>query len=152
MLSLLLRQKQKPVASRAVIGFMALLVIGGIIVGTRAYRHMKPIAIEHYAAAAQAAFEEGQDKTATGNAQRVLRLAPGHAEAGHIINTMHERQVAAAQNAMAAGDAEAAIEHAQNAINLKGRESTARDLLAEAKALQKAQEAAAKEEPQSTEP
>ena len=58
---------------------------------------------------------------------------------------MHERQVAAAQNAMAAGDAEAAIEHAQNAINLKGRESTARDLLAEAKALQKAQEAAAKE-------
>ena len=152
MLSLLLRQKQKPVASRAVIGFMALLVIGGIIVGTRAYRHMKPIAIEHYAAAAQAAFEEGQDKTATGNAQRVLRLAPGHAEAGHIINTMHERQVAAAQNAMAAGDAEAAIEHAQNAINLKGRESAARDLLAEAKALQKAQEAAAKEEPQSTEP
>ena len=43
------------------------------------------------------------------------------------------------------------MDNAQNAINLKGRESDARDLLAEAKALQKAQNKAAKAESENAE-
>ena len=56
------------------------------------------------------------------------------------MNTFHDEFVAAARQALAAGDAGDAIENAQNAINLKGRDSDARALLAEAKALNKAQE------------
>ena len=144
MLSLLLRQQQKPAASRAVIAFMVLLVVGGFTTGIRKYRAMKPVAIEHYAAAADAAFQAGDDKDAAEEAQRVLRLAPAHAGALQIVGVLHDRLVAAAEAALAAGDAKAAIDHAQNAINLKGRETPARALLAEAKALHKAQDKAAK--------
>ncbi len=110
MLSLLLRQKGKALASRAVIGFMALLVIGGFTVGIGKYRTMKPVAIEHYAAAAQDAFQAGDTKTATKEAQRVLRLAPGHAGSMQIVDTVHDQFVVAAQTALAAGDAKSAIE------------------------------------------
>lgn len=142
MLSLLLRQKKKPLASRAVIAFMALLVAGGVTTGIRKYRAMKPLAIEHYAAAAQDAFGAGQIQDAAEDAQRVLRLAPGHAGAAQIVDVLHDRYAAAARDALAAGDAKTAIENAQNAINLKGRDTDARSLLAEAKALGKAQEKA----------
>ncbi len=137
MLSLLLRQKQKPAASRAVIAFMVLLVAGGFTVGVRKYRAMKPVAIAHYAASAQEAYRAGNEKDAADESLRVLRLAPGHAEILRIVDAIHDRHVAAAQAALAAGDAQAAMESAQNAINLKGRESAARGLLAEAKALNK---------------
>lgn len=142
MLSLLLRQKKKPLASRAVIAFMALLVAGGVTTGIRKYRAMKPLAIEHYAAAAQDAFGAGQIQDAAEDAQRVLRLAPGHAGATQIVDAIHDQYAAAAAAALAAGDAKAAIENAQNAINLKGRDTDARSLLAEAKALDKAQDKA----------
>ena len=142
MLSLLLRQKKKPLASRAVIAFMALLVAGGVTTGIRKYRAMKPLAIEHYAAAAQDAFGADQIQDAAEDAQRVLRLAPGHAGAAQIVDVLHDRYAAAARDALAAGDAKTAIENAQNAINLKGRDTDARSLLAEAKTLGKAQEKA----------
>ncbi len=142
MLSLLLRQKNKPLASRAVIAFMALLVVGGFTVGTRKYAAMKPVAIDHYAAAAQSAFQAGDEANAAEEAQRVLRLAPGHADALQIVGTIHDRHVAATRAALAAGDAKAAMESAQSAINLKGRESPARELLVEAKALNKTLEKA----------
>ncbi len=142
MLSLLLRQKKKPAASRAIIAFMVLLVAGGFTVGVRKYRAMKPVAIDHYAASAQAAYRAGNEKDATDEALRVLRLAPGHADALRIVDEVHDRHVAAARAALAAGDAKAAMESAQNAINLKGRDSAARGLLAEAKALNKTLEKA----------
>ena len=150
MLSLLLRQKNKPFASRAVIAFMVLLVVGGFAVGIREYRSMKPVAIDHYAAAADAAFQAGDDKGAAEEAQRVLRLAPAHAGAMQIADVIHDRYAAAAATALAAGDAKAALENAQNAINLKGRESAARAILAEAKTLNKAQDKAAKFEQRDT--
>ena len=140
MLSLLLRQTNKPLASRAVIAFMALLVLGGAIVGVREYRRMKPLALDHYISSATSAFEDGRMNDAIDDAQRVLRLFPDQADAREIVNTFHDEFVAAARAALAAGDAPAAIENAQNAINLMGRESDARALLAEAKALNKAQE------------
>ena len=144
MLSLLLRQKGRSAASRAVIAFMALLVLGGFTVGVRQYRAMKPIAVEHYADAARDAFRSGNDKNAAEEALRVLRLAPDHAGAVRIVETIHDRHASAAAAALAAGDARGAIENAQNAINLKGRKSGARSILAEAKALDKAQDKAAK--------
>ena len=140
MLSLLLRQKNKPGASRAVIGFMVLLVLGGLTTGIRKYRAMKPGAIAHYAAAAQNAFGAGNVDDAAEDAQRVLRLAPDHAGAAQIVDTIHDQYAAAAAAALAAGDAKAAIENAQNAINLKGRDTGARSLLADAKALDKTQD------------
>lgn len=148
MLSLLLRQKNRGRASRAVIAFMGLLVIGGLLTGTRAYRNMKPAAVAHYAAAAQRAFDAGKDKDAAEEAQRVLRLAPDHAGAGQIVDTIHDRHAAAAASALAAGEAQTAIDRAQSAINLKGRDSPAHPLLDEAKALLKAQEKAARAEKQ----
>ena len=145
MLSLLLRQKKKAAASRAVIGFMALLVISGAAFGISKYRTMKPVAIAHYADAAQSAFQAGDTRDATDQAQRVLRLAPGHEQAMQIVDNVHDQFVAAAETALAAGDVQAAIENAQNAINLKGRETPALKVLAEAKALDKAQQKAEKE-------
>lgn len=145
MLSLLLRQKKKAAASRAVIGFMVLLVFGGAIFGVSKYRAMKPLAVAHYAEAAQAAFLAGNQRDATDQAQRVLRLSPGHEQALKIVDTVHDEFVAAASAALAAGDADAAIENAQNAINLKGRETGARNILAEAKAMGRAQHKAEKE-------
>ena len=142
MLSLLLRQQKKPLASRAVIAFMALLVVGGFTVGTRKYAAMKPVAIDHYAASAQSAFQAGNEANAAEEAQRVLRLAPGHADALQIVGSIHDRHVAATRAALAAGDAKAAMENAQSAINLKGRDSPGRELLAEAKALNKTLEKA----------
>ena len=151
MLSLLLRQRRQPLASRVVIAFMILLVLGGFTLGVRQYRAMKPAAIEHYAAAAHNAFQAGNAKDAAEEAQRVLRLAPGHAGAMQIVDTLHRQYRDAALAALAAADAKAAMDNAQNAINLKGRESDARDLLAEAKALQKAQNKAAKAESENAE-
>lgn len=148
MLSLLLRQKNKPVASRAVIGFMGLLVIGGATFGVHHYRTMKPIAVAHYAIAAQDAFQAGNNPDAAKEAQRVLRLAPNHAAAAAIVDAIHDQFAAAAVTALAAGDAEAAIENAQNAINLKGRDTSARTTLTEAILLKKTQEKAAKAEKQ----
>ena len=145
MLSLLLRQKKKAAASRAVIGFMGLLVLGGAFFGVSKYRAMKPLAVAHYAEAAQAAFLAGDQRDATDQAQRVLRLAPGHEQALKILNTVHDEFVAAASAALSAGDADAAIENAQNAINLKGRETSARNILAEAKAMGRAQHKTEKE-------
>ncbi|MBP7009265.1 MAG: MFS transporter [Kiritimatiellae bacterium] len=143
MLSLLFRQRGKSRASRAVIAFMVLLVLGAFTTGIRQYRAMKPAAVDHYAAAARDALAAGDAMTAAKEAQRVLRLAPGHADAGQILDSLHEQYAAAAHDALAAGDAEAAIENAQNAINLKGRDSDARALLAEAKALAKTLDKAA---------
>ncbi len=151
MLSLLLRQRRQPLASRVVIAFMILLVLGGFTLGVRQYRAMKPAAIEHYAAAAHNAFQAGNAKDAAEEAQRVLRLAPGHAGAMQIVDALHRQYRDAALAALAAADAKAAMDNAQNAINLKGRESDARDLLAEAKALQKAQNKAAKAESENAE-
>ena len=142
MLSLLLRQRQKPLASRAVIAFMVLLVLGGFITGTRKYRAMKPLAIEHYAAAAQTAFQTGNTKDAAEEAQRVLRLMPDHAGAMQIVDAIHDQYVAAATAALAEGHAKSAMENAQNAINLKGRDTPARSILAEAKTLNKTQQKA----------
>ena len=151
MLSLLLRQRRKPLASRVVIAFMILLVLGGFTMGVRQYRAMKPAAIEHYAAAAHNAFQAGNAKDAAEEAQRVLRLAPGHAGAMQIVDALHRQYRDAALAALADSDAKAAMDNAQNAINLKGRESDARDLLAKAKALQKAQDKAAKAESENAE-
>ena len=151
MLSLLLRQRRQPLASRVVIAFMILLVLGGFTLGVRQYRAMKPAAIEHYAAAAHTAFQAGNAKDAAEEAQRVLRLAPDHTDAMRIVDALHQQYRDAALAALAAADAKAAMDNAQNAINLKGRESDARDLLAEAKALQKAQNKAAKAESENAE-
>ena len=145
MLSLLLRQRGKSSASRAVIAFMALLLAGGAFVGVRQYRAMKPVAIAHYAATADAAFRADQAKKAAEEAQRVLRLAPGHSGALQIVDALHGRYASAARDALAAGDAKSALENAQNAINLKGRSSPAIPLLAEAKALDKANRKAAQD-------
>lgn len=145
MLSLLLRQRGKLVGSRVVIGFMALLVLGGAFVGTREYRKMKPLAIAHYITAANDAFQAHNMKEAIEHAQRVLRLFPDQADAQQIVDTFHDRFVVAAQQALAAGDNAVAIENAQNAINLKGRQSIGRSLLAEAKALSQAQSSANQE-------
>ena len=68
---------------------------------------------------------------------------PDHAGAMEIVNSIHGQFVAAASAALAAGDAKAAIENAQNAINLKGRDPQARSILSEAKTLGKSQEKAA---------
>ena len=143
MLSLLLRQRGQSAASRAVIAFMVLLVLGGFTTGVRQYRAMKPVAVDHYAAAAQAAFQADDAKTAAKEAQRVLRLAPGRADTLQIVETLHDRYAAAARDALAAGNAKAALENAQNAINLLGRASPAIPLLADAKALEKAQKQSA---------
>ncbi len=151
MLSLLLRQRRQPLASRVVIAFMILLVLGGFTLGVRQYRAMKPAAIEHYAAAAHTAFQAGNAKDAAEEAQRVLRLAPDHTGAMRIVDALHQQYRDAALAALADSDAKAAMDNAQNAINLKGRESDARDLLAEAKALQKAQNKAAKAESENAE-
>ncbi len=139
MLSLLFRQTGKATASRIVIAFMVLLVIGGFITGTRKYSAMKPLAIEHYAAAAQTAFQVGNAKDAAEEAQRVLRLTPDHPGAMQIVNAIHDQYVVAATSALAEGNAKSAMENAQNAINLKGRDTPARSILAEAKTLNKAQ-------------
>ena len=144
MLSLLLRQRGKSSASRAVIAFMALLVAGGAFVGVRQYRAMKPVAIDHYAASADAAFRADNPKKAAEEAQRVLRLSPGHSVAVQIVDALHGRYASAARDALAAGDAKSALENAQSAINLKGRSSPAIPMLAEAKALEKANRQAAK--------
>lgn len=139
MLSLLLRQKNRPRASRAVIAFMVLLVIGGATFGIQKYRAMKPLAIDHYIVTANAAFAANDIQEATEDAQRVLRLVPGQADALKIVDSIHDTYVAAAQDALAVGDAATAMEQAQNAINLKGRDSIARALLVDAKTLNKAQ-------------
>ena len=118
-------------------------MVHGFTFGTRHYRSMKPVAIDHYAAAARDAFATGEEKEAAKEAQRVLRLAPGHADALGIIGDLHDRYAAAARDALAAGDAPSALENAQNAINLKGRSSPAISLLAEAKTLEKAQKQSA---------
>lgn len=100
---------------------------------------MKPLAIEHYIVTAKSAFAANNIKNATEDAQRVLRLVPGQADALHIVDSIHDTYVAAAQDALAVGDAATAMEQAQNAINLKGRDSIARELLIDAKTLNKAQ-------------
>ena len=55
------------------------------------------------------------------------------------MDSIHDTYVAAAQDALAVGDVATAMEQAQNAINLKGRDSIARELLIDAKTLNKAQ-------------
>ena len=139
MLALLLRQKGQAIASRTVIGFMVLLVVGGATVGIQKYRSMKPLAIKHYIVTANEAFAANDIDAAADDAQRVLRLVPGQSDALHIVDSIHDAYVAAAQDAMAAGDAATAMEQAQNAINLKGRDSVARALLVDAKTLNRAQ-------------
>ena len=143
MLSLLLRQRGQSAASRTVIAFMLLLVLGGFTTGVRQYRAMKPVAIAHYAAAARDAFQADDAKTAAKEAQRVLRLGAGRADTLQIVETLHDRYTAAARDALAARDARSALENAQNAINLLGRSSPAIPLLADAKALEKAQKQSA---------
>ncbi|MDD2240490.1 MAG: MFS transporter [Kiritimatiellae bacterium] len=139
MLALLLRQRGKSLASRIVIAFMVLLVVGGATFGIQQYRSMKPVAIEHYIVTANEAFADNQIEAAADDAQRVLRLTPGQPDALRIVDSIHDTYVAAAQDAMAIGDATTAMKQAQSAINLKGRESTARQLLIDAKSLNKAQ-------------
>ena len=56
-----------------------------------------------------------------------------------IVNAIHDQYVVAATSALAEGNAKSAMENAQNAINLKGRDTPARSILAEAKTLNKAQ-------------
>lgn len=146
MLALLLRQRGKSLASRIVIAFMVLLVVGGATFGIQQYRRMKPVAIEHYIVTANEAFADNQIEAAADDAQRVLRLTPGQPDALRIVDSIHDTYVAAAQDAMAIGDATTAMKQAQSAINLKGRESTARQLLIDAKSLNKAQKDSAEAE------
>jgi MFS family permease len=128
MLSLLLRQKGRPLGSRVVIGFMALLVIGGMYFGTTKYGAMKPVAIDHYTQTAAAALQESDLKKAGDDAKRVLRLQADHTEAQAILDSVIERYLVDARAAMERGDAVQALNNVGDILNLQADHEAAREI------------------------